>query len=224
MRRSLDNFSEALPSNSDFNRLVRQTFDTIDSANAWELAHCRFKVRRNQLVVGKLPDYGNLAKLAERSLGHALPPMAVLAATRIGVDKVPGKHLLQALRHYLIARQLNDDAHDWPEDLSNGHITPVVAMLLTKLKTKPGNHALPELLTDARRQFWHSTLPEVCRLMRRQVRLSRQALHRSGLLAPDNVISGLLDGLEASIADTLRQQSQAEAFLKHYKHKKAIQV
>lgn len=222
MRRSLDNFSEALPSNSDFNHLVRQTFDTIDSANAWELAHCRFERRGNQLVVGKLPDYGDLSKLAERSLGHALPPMAILAATGIDADKPSGKHLLQALRHYLIARQLNDDAHDWPDDLRNGHITPVAAMLLAQLKVKPGSHPLPELLTDARRQFWHSTLPEICRLMRRQVRLSRQALRHSGLLRPDNVISGLLDGLEASIADTLQQQSQAEAFLKHYKRKKAV--
>ena len=123
------------------------------------------------------------------------------------------------MRHYLIARQLNDDAHDWPEDLQNGHITPVAAMLLVELKVKRGQSLLPELLTQARRQFWHSSLPEVCRLMRRQVRLSRQALRRSGLFKPDNVISDLLDGLEASIADTLRQQNQAETFLKHYKRK-----
>lgn len=222
MRRSLDCFCEALPSDPDFSLLVRQTFDAIDSANAWELAYCRFEVHDGRLAVGKLPDYGNFSKLAERSLGHALPPMAVLAAGGLKPDDKASQQMLQAFQHYLIARQLNDDAHDWPEDLQNGHITPVVAMLLAELKVKPGSHPLPGLLAQARRQFWHTTLPEICRLMRRHVRLSRQNLSRSGLLKSDNVISGLLDKLERSINDTMSQQSQAEDFLKHYKTKQKV--
>jgi hypothetical protein len=37
------------------------------------------------------------------------------------------------------------------------------------------------------------------------------------MLKPENAITDLLDGLEASVAEALRQQSQAEDFLKHYR-------
>lgn len=227
LRRSLDNFTEALPANKLFAAFVRRIFDAIDSANAWELADCRFRVRGKELVVGKLPDYGNLAKLAERSIGHALPPMAILAATGISVDGVASRRTLQTFRHYLIARQLNDDAHDWSEDLQNGHITPVVAQVLSGLSVKPGNHDLSKLLTMARRQFWRTTLPEVCLQMRRHVRLSRQNLSRSRLFKPDSFIESLLDGLETSTAETLAQQRGAEDFLTQYKlkeHKKVART
>lgn len=217
MRRSLDNYFQALPSDTAFHRLVRQTFDTIDSANAWELAHCRFAVRGKRLVVGTLPGYGNLSKLAERSIGHALSPLAVLAAAGQGPDTAAARNLLKAFRHYLIARQLNDDAHDWPEDLQNGHITAVVARLLAEMKIKPGEHAIDDLLSAGRPQFWRSTLPGVCQLMRRHVRLSRQALKAAAVLKPDNAVARLLDNLDKSIDDTLAQQGQAETFLKHYR-------
>lgn len=219
LRRSLDGFSEALPDDRDFKSFVRQAFDTIDNANAWELANCRFTIDGGRLTVGGLPDYGDLAKLAERSVGHALPPLAVLAAKGSGPGSAAFRQTFQAIKHYLIARQLNDDAHDWPEDLRNGHITPVLAMLLKELELKPGKHDLTELLPPARRRFWHTVLPEICRQMERHVRLSRQALARSGLFRPDNVLSSLLDGIEISIEDTLAQQSQAKEFLAQYKHK-----
>ncbi len=216
MRRSLDNYFAACPSDHDFQRFVRQTFDTIDGANAWELANCRFEVRGKLLAVAELPDYGGLAKLAERSIGHALSPLAVLTAADQGPDTAPAQNLLKAFRHYLIARQLNDDAHDWPEDLQKGHITPVAAQILRELKVGPGNHDLNNLLSAARPQFWNFTLPGICQLMRRHIRLSRQALKRSAVLRPDNVITDLLDGIEVSVTETLRQQGQAKDFLRQY--------
>lgn len=217
LRRSLDNFSNALPADQKFGTFVRRAFDTIDSANAWELANCRFKVSNSWLAIGKIPDYGDLSKLAERSIGHALSPMAVMAVAGKGPNTAAAQNLLTAFRHYLIVRQLNDDAHDWPEDLQNGHITPVVARLLAELKLKTGDYKLTDLLAKARPQFWDSTLPAICRLQRRHIQLSRQALRGCALLQPKNTMTDLLDSLEVSIQDTLRQQSQAKDFLMQYK-------
>lgn len=220
MRRSLDGFSEALPSNTPFSSFVRQTFDTIDSANAWELANCRFTVRSGRyLQVGRLPRYGALGKLAERSLGHVLAPIAVMAAAGNTPDSAESETTLEAFRHYLIARQLNDDAHDWADDMRNGRISVVVVMLLKDLGIggESGQYDLKSLLSETRQVFWHATLPKVCRKMRRHIRLARQALQRNGTLQSSNVIIDLLDGIEASVTDTLDQQRQAENFLKSYK-------
>lgn len=217
MRRSLDCFLEVLPENRVFADLVGRTFDAIDSANAWEQAHCRFPAAGGRLRVGRLPDYGdNLSKLAGRSLGHVLPPMGVLAAKGLDLEGNPARHVSEALKQYLIVRQLNDDVHDWPEDLSRGQITPVVAAVLSELGTNPGSHVLDELMPEARRQFWHATLPKICRKMGNHAKSSRQALASSGLLRTDNVVAVLLEGLEAAISDALAKQGQAEKFLQEY--------
>ncbi|HSW37687.1 MAG TPA: prenyltransferase/squalene oxidase repeat-containing protein, partial [Candidatus Saccharimonadales bacterium] len=141
MRNSLLCFAAAVP-NPDFQALVHETFDKIDGANAWEPANCRFQRLGDQLVVNKLPNYGNLAKLAERSLGHCLTPLAVLSLNGLSANSSAFQNLQKALKHYLIARQLNDDAHDWQEDIEKGQITYVVSQILAEAKVIPGKHDL----------------------------------------------------------------------------------
>ncbi|HEX5744266.1 MAG TPA: prenyltransferase/squalene oxidase repeat-containing protein [Candidatus Saccharimonadales bacterium] len=214
-RRSLDTFLECMPEDRAFGALVRRTFDAMDGANAWEQAGCRFAVRSDSIYIGRLPDYGDMSVLAGRSLGHALPVMAVLAAAGHDVDGAPARHMLAALKRYLIVRQLNDDAHDWAEDLVRGHVTPVVAAVLSDLQLS-GDRRTAELMPTARRRFWRHTLPKVCRQMEGHIASGRSELHKSGLLKPDNVVERLFDGLEESIKDTLARQGEAEAFLRHY--------
>lgn len=224
MRKSLAGFSQALPGHQAWRQMVRQVFDAIDGANAWEQAGCRFKCHSGRLVAGRLPDYSNMSKLAERSLGHALPPMAVLAAKGLDLEGASCRHVMTALRHYLIARQLNDDAHDWPDDLRSGHITAVVALILSELKVKPGTYDAAKLAAEARHQFWHHTLANVCRLAKRHISMSRRSFSASRLMKPGNDMTALLDGLEASVDDALAMRGRAETFLKHYKRKPAAAV
>jgi hypothetical protein len=48
------------------------------------------------------------------------------------------------------------------------------------------------------------------------VKLSRSAAARLEQLRPSNAITSLLDGLEASIAETAAEQQRSVDFLKHY--------
>lgn len=216
-RKSLQAFSEALPENTAFQAAVRQVFDIIDGANAWELMHCRAVSSKGFLHIGSLPQYGGRLKLAERSLGHALPPLAVLTAAGYGVDSLPSRAIRQALTHYLIARQLNDDAHDWQEDVSRGHITFVVGHILRAVQPAPGSYRLAELLPRMQEQFWHQSLPDICRIMTSHVHRSRRALRQSGVLRPDNAMARLLDELEASIRETMQTHASSESFLRAYR-------
>jgi len=221
MRYSLQNFSAALLKNTDFQQLVRRTFDSIDGANAWELKHCRYQVTNKTITIQKLPDFGNLAPLAERSLGHTLPPLAVLAAAGVAITSTDFAAIQNALHHYLIARQLNDDAHDWQDDLQLGHITYVVKVILEEAKVKSGTYPLKTLLPKMQKQFWHHTLPHICKEMQDQVRLSRQALEEIKILKSENAITKLLDGLDSSITETLATQADARSFLRSYQKGKS---
>lgn len=217
MRRSLQAFAQALPGNTAFLQVVNRTFDTIDAANAWEVAHCRFKVSASSITIGSLPRYGARTRLADRSLGHALTPLVILAATGTPPQSPAAQALLRALRHYIIARQLNDDTHDWRADLQAGRITYVVGTLLSELHLgfRQEQH-FDNLLPHAERQFWHTTLPRICEVITRHSQRSRQELIKSNLLLPQNVLTQLLDGIDTTVATTLANVQQAENFLKSF--------
>jgi hypothetical protein len=221
MRGSLNGFLLALPDDRRFQEQVHEIFNMIDGANAWELSHCRFRRRDGMLFIGALPDYGGLSKLAERSLGHTLAPLAILYARKSGAETV--RHTKEALAQYLIVRQLNDDLHDWQEDLGNGHITYVVGQVLKGLNLKRGGHDIAALTRKAGKQFWYETLPAVCRDMERRVGKGRRALVNAGIFKESGGMGALFDRQEASIRETLAQQSQAETFLKQYRGK-AVQL
>lgn len=215
-RKSLLAFQRALPNSILFHELVLKTFDAIDGANAWELSHCRFQVKDGRIKIKKLPDFAKLEKLAERSLGHTLSPLGVLLATGHEPNGQPGQTILKALKHYLIARQLNDDAHDWQEDLEHGQITYVVTAILKDVGVKAGSYDLTKLTARMSKQFWHNTMLKVCDVMEFHLQSSRQAAVESGVLKQQNILTKMLDGIEKSIYKTRKTQAEAVNFLRHY--------
>lgn len=219
MRLSLQSFASALPNSQDFSDHVQAAFNTMDAANAWEVTQCRLVVHGQSITIGKLPSYGNLKKLAERSLGHTLTPLGVLAAVGVSPKSKAARNLQKALQHYIIAKQLNDDAHDWREDLAAGRITYVVAEMLRALKITAGNHQLSNLSAQLEQEFWHHTLPTVCDTITKHVQLSRQALATSNLLQEKNVVAKLLNDIDATIAKTRATVASAEEFLQTYAQK-----
>lgn len=196
-RLSLDYFTQALPNNQSFRTEVRQTFLTMDGADTWEIANCR--------NVDTLPNYSDLGTLADRSLGHTLSPLAVLLQTGRKLDDPDVIATRQALRHYLIARQINDDAHDWQEDLSNRQVSYAVTQVLHDQKGYPQN--------DARHTFWHRSLPTLCDVILQQTAMGKLQLNKTRIFKPSNVVSKLLSGIEESARATRNEQIKTIQFL-----------
>jgi len=203
-----------LPGKQAFQNQVAQTFDTMDAANTWEITHCRWKINSGTLYTGELPDFGGLDQLASRSLGHTLTPLAVLFAA--GASPPARRYVQTALRHYIIAKQLNDDMHDWKEDLAAGRITYVVSRILRQLELASGQHQLPKILPVAERMFWYQVLPSLCDDITYQITQSRNALAKSKLLQPDNIIEKLLKRIEHSNEETTNATAQVKTFLRVY--------
>jgi hypothetical protein len=217
MRYSLAAFQSALPTHPAFQAKVLDTFDRIDSANAWEVAHCRLKLEHKRLRLQPLPTYGRVERLAERSIGHALTPVGVLAAAGLDLESDGVRAIETAITHYLTARQLNDDAHDWQEDISRGHSTYVVTKLLTALDSKDQSPSLGRLTPRLERQFWVHSLLRLCQTISRQTRLSRQAAAKSQLLQETNVLTLVTEGIDSVVARTLAEHANATNFLKAYR-------
>ncbi len=216
LRRSVKHFDQAL-SNPAFQQLVTQTFDEIDEANTTELVSYRMDVTNKAIVVSDVPSYANVLDLANRSMGHTLTPLGVLAAAGVALDDPRALLVRRALQHYLVARQLSDDLHDWEQDVRAGIITYVVATILRELSVTSGSHAFTKLVPRMQQQFWHNTLVSVCEIITEQTALARSTALSSGLLKQSNIIATLVDDIDATVTKTLTEQSKAEKFLAAYR-------
>lgn len=95
------------------------------------------KEDRNRIIeiLGKMEDANSkenarndcVMNIRERSIwksmGAAVPMMAFMMKARRPETEI--KACEDFFRHFILARQLSDDACDWPEDLFNGRKTPV---------------------------------------------------------------------------------------------------
>lgn len=219
MRRSFAWFSDLLPASPAFRSFVRATFDAIDEANAREVETCRFGIKEKSIELGALPAYDQPVQLAERSIGHMLGPVAVLVAQGFALDDSPVTALQKGFRHYLAARQLNDDLHDWQQDFQNGQITYVVKYLLNKLRIPPGPYTLQKLMPSMEHTFWQNSLVELCNVVRHQTALSRTAYQSCGLFTNGPLVK-LLDSLDKCMSKTLQEQHNAAQFLAAYRQTK----
>lgn len=212
MRASLERFRAALPDKGEFHQYVADVFEAMDGANLWELTHCRFKLQDEKVVVSQLPRYGNGAPLATRSFAHALGPMAI--TQQLPHSRAAMRHIEVAFRHYLMARQLSDDMHDWPKDMKAGHASYVVTAILRDMRVNPGMYDLPILLPAMQKCFRKTTMPRVCRRLLVHITTARRNLEKSQLLRPVNDIYMLLDTLELSTRQALDVHAKSHAFSK----------
>lgn len=195
---------------------VTQAFDTMDWANAWELAHCRYPVKDGAIMIGAIPSFGAGLFLAQRAIGHILGPRLVLEGSN--ATETQKEFVMKGLRHYLIARQLNDDLHDWVDDLSKGHITFIVAHLLKKASIEPGTHSVSEIIKTLKKLFWQSELDTLLHTILSHVARARKSFASSAIINNQSPIdTELLTHIEKSATEALRRHKDEQLFLATYK-------
>lgn len=206
MRRSLNNFVRALPDSRDFADFVTQAFDAIDEANSWELVAAR--------DLNKLPDYGNYSQLARRSWGHVIAPTGVLMAAGFGLTGREVVRLHRFFFHYLIARQLSDDAHDWQDDLAQGRISAVVAMLLMGCNSPDSR--------DREVYFWQHTIDAVNKLIRQNLAEADRALTACTFFVNKTELKQWLHNVEVTCIRAEQGRHDAQQFIDEFTHRSLI--
>jgi hypothetical protein len=199
-----------------FQPVFERVIDKMESANAWELANTR------TTATDSLPDYGDYGILADKSLGHILGPLAVVY--KLGFKAASSPELLateRLFRDYLIARQLNDDAHDWQNDLQKGQVNSVAALILRDWrkqqtgKTESADFGL--ILPDLQRLFWNETIHEVGRLILRHTGEARQQAGQLEFLENHVFLETILEPLERAVSKAETESAKAADFLRSYR-------
>jgi hypothetical protein len=178
----------------DYFETVHRTFYAVDQANAWEMLEARCEIRDDTIVLKHIPTYATCAQLADRSMVHACGPLFLAHLQSAGQQRY--QLLVAAFRHYIIAKQLNDDIHDWQEDLRTGSLTYVVAHLLQSLQIKPGIYSLESLIDPMRRMLWSKQAQCIAQHIAHHVGRARQFFRSSEYITDDNPMLDMLANLE----------------------------
>lgn len=209
-------FHRVLPENSGFDVEFGRIMDQLEEVNTWEVTHCRLSLQTklDHLVV---PDFGNLHVLADRSFGHALGPLALMMASGYTADAPEMEKLRSFFTHLLIARQLNDDAHDWWFDLSRGQINAIGGMVIVRSKQMyPSYRITPRLKNKLHQIFWQDLAEDVCTLIESHTSKARRALESCTFLQDVSLFESIVDKQDSVVRTTRRERQNALLFLQHY--------
>lgn len=215
-------FHNILPNNSQFHELFNTIMDDTEWSNTWEANYCRIKISNKSIDLQniRLPHLENYEMLARKSLGHGLGPLAMLFFLGYKKDSSEVKNVLCFFKHYLIARQLNDDAHDWEQDFKSGHINPVCAILIRtymmKIKKSKRSFSLTKLIPKLQELFWCKTVVEVCHTIQNHTLLARKYLNALSIVVYPHVFEELLASLDQSAKKALEERENTIAFIDSY--------
>ena len=213
MRLAINLHKQSLPARHPLQALITDYFNQVDTVSSWELTFCRLNMRDRSITIAQLPDYKQYENLAWRSCIHILGAL-IVASTALSTTKM--EEFTKGLHHYLIARQLADDIHDWREDLTAGRITAVVALLLKQQNIAPSTpHQLDELIAKTQEYFLQAGAQAICELILDNARQARSHLTSSGCKI-DSAILTLVLRLENMAKSSLDQQVRFLEFKNTY--------
>lgn len=204
-------------------QFCQQTMNEIDAANTWEVMNARFDVKKKYELPFALPDFGNYLTLAQRSFGHALGPLCVFFVAGHSMKSKEFQALTKFFQNYLVAKQLNDDAHDWKIDLSNGRHTPITVMLIKNFQKKYPNKVIKhlEIVEELNKSFWKSDILRVVQLIEVVLKEARETFLVLEKGIDVQQLSNFLLPIEQSLKQVRTQHKQTTEFLSSYHPQKS---
>lgn len=213
-------FFVGLSEDQEFRSFFHDLMDKLDGSNAWEVENCRARVEKNIFYIpSKLPDFGDYEIKYRPASGHILSTVAILTKFGEGLKTADWGNIVSYFKHYLIAMQLNDDAHDWEEDMQRGHLSTIVTLLLTDLRKNGWEKQTIDLNTDLpeiRKTFWFVTMPQYVKIVLSQTEASRKALHSISIVEQPELLERIITATENVARQAETESADSEALLKQY--------
>jgi hypothetical protein len=184
---------------SDSDAVIDSIFIAMDNAHAIE-----FLDRTTKAPVQAL----NWMLVADRSIGHSLGVLVQAMHAGYAVTSAEFQAILSWFRHYITAKQLHDDAHDWEEDIARNALTYPVRMLLDIPSVRRKEYFLMECMPD----LAYRILDE---LEQADAALAGNALYPQALLK-------FSERLRRGAFHALHQSHEIQAFIKSMELQKAV--
>ncbi len=213
-------FFIALSDDKEFRPFFHDLMDKLDGSNAWEIENCRAKIEKNVFhIPASLPDFGDYENKYRPASGHILSSVAILTQFGKELKTDDWGNIVSYFKHYLIAMQLNDDAHDWEEDLQRGHLSTVVTLLLGDIKKNGWKKQTIDLIADIpeiRKIFWFTTMPQYVKIVLAQTDASRKALRSISVIEESDLLEGIITTAENVARQAEKESTDSGALLEQY--------
>lgn len=220
--REMNNFFAKFFDNNKngFGNFYSSLFDKLDAANNWETIHCRAEIRDGKFIIpDNLPDYKNYEKKYEPASAHILGPVLIMKKIGFSEDSREMRYLIDYFRNYLIAMQMNDDAHDWKEDLNRGHLSTAVVLLIKDFLKKYPNKKEIDLGDDIEKLqevFWFETMPVICERAIKYCEKSRRAMLKMDFIEDYKPLEKFINIPEGAMIEAQEKQSESSEFIKEW--------
>ena len=220
-RHYIDFYNNVLPEKSGFREFFHNLMDKLDAANTWETIHCRTKVINSKFIIPeKLPDYKNYDFKFYPASGQILGPLAILIKLGFKLNSPEATNLTNYFKNYLIAMQINDDSHDWLEDMERGHLSTVVTIMIKDWQEKYPDKKEIDLKKDLKKLqeiFWFKTIKTAGELAVTYTTKSRIALNKLSFLENPAPLAYFIDIAENVAKKALNEQQKSLDFLEEWK-------
>lgn len=211
-------YNEILKGNHEFTIFFHSLMDKLDAANTWENLYCRAKIEKTKFIIpAALPDYKNYELKFWPAAGQVLGPVIILIKLGFELDSPEIHNLIEYFKNYLIAMQINDDAHDWVEDLKRGHLSTVTLMLVNDWKDKYPDRLEIDLINDLSKLqelFWFRTLERSCQTVLCHTEKSRKYLKTLDFIEDFRPMLRFVDIAENVAKQALNEQKRSLDLLK----------
>jgi hypothetical protein len=223
LRRLTETFSQVSAAYPSFIKIYTGVMDKLDAANAWEIQECRISLLDpgTDLQSVQFPESATLDYYADRAMGHALGPLALLSSLGISHDASDMKATIDFFRHYLIIRQLNDDAHDFEKDIKKGHINAINAWtvrdyLESSDKRKAKRETAKERLLLLQETFWERTILTVCDRITFHLAAGAASLDNINIMTNKKPLAAMLYRYEGVVQQIKEERKKTLDFLQSY--------
>ena len=195
--------------NAKIKDLYHSVMDEVDEANMREMG-------QSISLHNKKIQYRDLDQIAQKSAGHSLGPLIIMMQLGFEPGNIEFDGLREFFKHYLIIRQLNDDAHDWENDVRQGQMTCVVSWLCDAADTYV-TEELIKMMPQLKSIFWNTLIHKINALLSSHIRNAKQAAKDSNLFSDSTFTEMLLLPFDQAVAKTKHEIFLAKGFLKEYK-------
>jgi hypothetical protein len=211
-----NSFFEKKPGWENF---FQDLMDKADSTNHLETTNGRFGP-----CSLKIPDKPNYQLKFFPAAGHILGSIAILAELGYKNNSAEIKNLITYFKGYLVARQLNDDLHDFDEDFKRGHLSLAVSEALRDYLDSKREEHLNKDLTPAeeflkiKKLFWHKTLKRLSLKIIAYSRRAERNLNKIKILQNPEFLNCFCQQTEKAAHQALRERKRSLEFLRYFRN------
>lgn len=216
LRKMIIIYNEILPTNNNFRQFLSSLMDKVDSANAWEIANCREKVLDGKIIIKRIPDFENFIKLSDRSIAHALAAAAVFFLLGFNQESPEIKNLIEYFTQYLSARQLNDDAHDWEDDLKKGQINSAVAEIFKQIGIGKIIDLNDEGIKKLQLENWTEMVVKISKEVLNKIKMAKDAINQIGIIKDKTIFFKMLEPTEKAALRAIKEKKDYDKFVEEY--------